>query len=117
MDNTIKISVADDFTKKPGLRHEHESPKKSGQLFRETILGPAFERAIKEDKDIEIDLDRTVGYGTSFLEEAFGGLVRNNSQKKDIEKNIKHKLKFISMDDRYLIEEINGYIEDAIEKI
>jgi hypothetical protein len=48
----------------------------SGEEFRNSVLQPKFEYAKNEGIKIKIDLDGTFGYGTSFLEEVFGGLAR-----------------------------------------
>ena len=55
-----------------------------------------------------VDLDGTIGYGTSWLEEVFGGLARKFGVKR-----VMDKLLFKSEEEPYLIEDILGYIEDA----
>ena len=65
------ISIAKDFTQTPAGRYLTDGPY-SGQKFREDVLVPA----LSAGKEIEIDLDGALGFGSSFLEEAFGGLVR-----------------------------------------
>jgi len=65
------ISIADDFTKYPGGRYKKHG-KGSGEEFREDFLVPNLEK----DEQIIVVLDGTAGYSSSFLEEAFGGLVR-----------------------------------------
>lgn len=49
----------------------------SGEWFRDEVLRPALAEAIKEDDTLCVELDGAAGYGSSFLEEAFGGLIRN----------------------------------------
>jgi hypothetical protein len=66
-----KISIADDFSTVPLGRFPDDSPF-NGTTFREIWLIPALAKY----QSIEVDLDRAEGYGSSFLEEAFGGLVR-----------------------------------------
>jgi hypothetical protein len=73
--NDITFSVARQFTRTPGARYEHEGDY-SGESFRREYLAPLVQKAISEAVKIHISLDGTAGYGTSFLEEAFGGLVR-----------------------------------------
>lgn len=70
MDKTI--SIANDFSKSPAGRYRHEGPN-SGEKFREDVLVPALKNYAGT---ITVDLDGVVGYGSSFLEEAFGGLIR-----------------------------------------
>lgn len=103
---TIKVR---DFTEFPGPRFKKLGPY-SGQEFRETVLEPAIEEA---GPDIEIDLDGTFGYGSSFLEEAFGGLVRRHviteTQAMALSTHIK------SEEDPSLAEEVKEYLLDASE--
>lgn len=66
-----QISVAEDYTKFPGGRYKKNGPG-SGEEFREKfLLG-----SLRSDEKVVVDLDGTSGYPSSFLEEAFGGLVR-----------------------------------------
>ena len=63
------ILVAKDFSKSPAGRFKTDGPF-SGQHLREDFIIPALN---KFDKVI-VNLDGTIGYGSSFLEEAFKGL-------------------------------------------
>lgn len=65
------ISVANDFSPSPAGRYPEDGPY-PGAVFRDRILIPALDEA----QEVTVDLDGTDGYGSSFLEEAFGGLVR-----------------------------------------
>ncbi|MBA0419822.1 MULTISPECIES: STAS-like domain-containing protein [Stenotrophomonas] len=65
------IDISRDFSKVPAGRFLSDGDY-SGEIFRERILVPA----LREYEKVQIILDNTVGYGSSFLEEAFGGLVR-----------------------------------------
>ncbi|OEY71751.1 STAS-like domain-containing protein [Salegentibacter salarius] len=107
--DSIKIKVAKDFSPFPGSRYEKEG-ENSGEKFRRDFLAPAFKKAIDEDKKVLVDLDGTAGYGTSFLEEIFGGLVRDN----DFDyKEIKKRLDIISLEEEYLEEDAWEFIDDA----
>lgn len=64
------ISVARDFSKTPGPRFIKQGDW-SGEKFRKVL-----EDRLKRHDQLVIDLDGTRGYGSSFLDEAFGGLVR-----------------------------------------
>jgi len=66
-----QINVATDFTRFPAGRYITDG-KYSGEKFRQDFLIPA----IAAGKAITINLDGVMGYGSSFLEEAFGGLLR-----------------------------------------
>lgn len=109
MDHYIEISIAKDFSTTPGSRKKSEG-EFSGQEFRESILTPAFNQAVEENKKIRINLDGVLGYGTSFLEEVFGGLQRN---KRD--KNILDYIEIISSEEPYLIDDIKQYVQDVQE--
>ena len=47
------------------------------------ILYPKFLEAIDSKKILTVDLDGGYGYGSSFLEESFGGLVRKLKKEKN----------------------------------
>jgi len=77
------ISVANDFTPFPGGRYRKHG-KGSGQEFREDILLPI----LKVGDSVKIELDGASGYPPSFLEEAFGGLVREGFSAAGLRKHI-----------------------------
>jgi hypothetical protein len=64
------ISVARDFSTHPGPRYIRQGSW-SGEKFRKLL-----EERLRRHEQIVVDLDGTRGYGSSFLDEAFGGLVR-----------------------------------------
>ena len=68
----MRINIARDFSPVPAGRFLADGPD-SGERFRTDFLLPAFRAG---DQNIEIEIDGTAGYGSSFLEEAFGGLIR-----------------------------------------
>lgn len=69
---THTISVAKDFSRTPAGRYVDDGPY-PGERFREELLLPALQDGTAT---IAVELDGTAGFGSSFLEEAFGGLVR-----------------------------------------
>jgi hypothetical protein len=69
------IEIAKDFSPTPGGRYVTDGPD-SGQLFRDRLLAPAISRALNEGSKVVVILDGPRGYLSSFLEEAFGGLIR-----------------------------------------
>lgn len=108
---TIEIKIARDYSSTPGPRYIKEG-ENSGELFRQTKLFPAFKQAIGEKKKLVVDLDGTAGYGTSFLEESFGGLIRiENMDYKTILEN----LEIISNEEDFLKDDILFYLKDAHE--
>ena len=74
MPDNLTIDVAKEFSRFPAGRIRGDG-RYSGQRFREEILVPALEK-VKTGGAVTVEMDGAVGYGPSFLEEAFGGLVR-----------------------------------------
>ncbi|MBI1363155.1 MAG: DUF4325 domain-containing protein [Proteobacteria bacterium] len=103
--STKEISVAEDFSRYPIGRTREESAY-CGDVFRERHLVPAFKNA----QTVHVNLDGTAGYGSSFLDQAFGGLVRYEGYTAD---ELHQRLKLTSNDDESLIAETWGYINDA----
>jgi hypothetical protein len=69
----INIVIAKDFSKTPFGRYTTDSPN-SAERFRRDFLVPAFKSG---EKEVVVDFRGVaLGIGSSFLEEAFGGLVR-----------------------------------------
>ena len=73
----LMISIAKDFSEVPGGRH-YEDGDFSGQRFREEFLVPALKEVEETGRIVTIDLEGAEGYPSGFLEEAFGGLVREH---------------------------------------
>lgn len=96
-----------DFSLFPGPRHIKDG-KASGEEFRKNVLIPAIQR----DPQITLHLDGVEGYGSSFLEEAFGGAIRLG-----IPADIMRNIVFISEEDPDLIDEIIEYIDAAIAEL
>lgn len=65
------LKVVTDFHPYPAGRYPEDGPG-NGTTFRDKFLMPAIQRGAR----VIIDLDGAPGYPSSFLEEAFGGLVR-----------------------------------------
>lgn len=86
------INVASDFSRTPGGRYREDSDN-SGQRFREDVLVPALNHEPKFDR-VVIELDGVFGYPSSFLEEAFGGLIREEGfRSADLIQKIEFKAK------------------------
>lgn len=100
-----------EFSEFPGPRYERLGPN-SGEKFRELVLLPAL--LAEHQEDVIVNLDGTAGYGSSFLEEAFGGLIRRGVS---YETAIKLCNNIISKEDESLKEEIRIYINEAAERL
>lgn len=79
-----KISIASDFSPSPAGRYRSDGPY-PGEVFRDTQLVPA----LQANDEVHVDLDGTSGYGSSFLEEAFGGLVRMGFSEDELRRRLK----------------------------
>lgn len=73
MNKIHKIDIGKDFSETPMGRYYPQDGNHCGQKFREDILVPA----LKEYDKVVVQIDDVEGYGSSFLEEAFGGLIRS----------------------------------------
>lgn len=67
------IHLAQEFSPCPAGRFQSDGPF-PGATFRDTILLPAIEN--NDNEKVVIDFAGTEMAGSSFLEEAFGGMVR-----------------------------------------
>jgi len=102
------INIANDFSIVPSGRFKSKGPH-SGESFREDFLVPA----LKGNEYISVEIDGTAGYQTSFLEEAFGGLVRHRIDSKE---NILRRITIVSNNPAYSFYKtlILEFIEDAV---
>lgn len=89
------INVARDFSPFAAGRYYSDGPF-SGQRFREEILLPT----LGENENVTVDLDGTLGLGSSFLDEAFGGLVRAGYRLSDLRNRLVVKCRIKSYEDR-----------------
>lgn len=99
------IKIAKDFTTEPAGRY-YSDGKFSGERFRKEFLIDALNNAEK----VVIDFDETEGYGSSFLEEAFGGLIHEEGYSSA---TLHEKFEFISHEDESVIGEVWSYIDTA----
>lgn len=74
MKNMITITVINDFSKKPYGRYESDGGNDCGYLFRKNKLVPA----LKKHEKVHVVLTGYNRYGRSFIDEAFGGLIRED---------------------------------------
>lgn len=71
MTRSVKIDLARQFSPEPFGRYPSHGPA-SGERFRKEFL----ERALLAGDDVIVDIDGVTGLSSSFLDEAFAGLVR-----------------------------------------
>lgn len=97
------VDVGKDFTRFPAGRTRTDGPY-CGEVFRDEFLRPSLDAG----QQIIVKLDGALGYGSSFLEEAFGGLIRLRYPKDRVLSLIK-----LETTDAMLKQEIEGYISTA----
>ncbi|MCC4117593.1 STAS-like domain-containing protein [Aromatoleum toluclasticum] len=100
----MTIRIASEFSRVPAGRMRTDGPF-SGERFRDDFLIPALKRG----DQVRIVFDGARGYGSSFLEEAFGGLVRQGLFPVN---DLERRLEFISEDDPSIALEVKGYIKN-----
>ena len=105
----IEIKIAENYSPYPGGRYR-KLGKFSGEEFRDDLLI----KALNSGEEVLVILDGTAGYGSSFLEEAFGGLVRRGFSLSELKSNLKPKA--IDTDYETYVEEIWQYIHDAADR-
>lgn len=106
-DGTVhRVSIGSDFSRFPFGRKPEHGPF-SGEAFRTTHLVPF----LRDGQVIEVVLDGARGLSPSFLEEAFGGLVRDGFA----ESFLLNHIKVVSVSDPSYVAEVWGYIKDAMK--
>ena len=102
----IVYKIADEFSQFPAGRFESMSDT-SGEAFRKVLV-----KLLSTYNEVELVLDGAEGYPPSFLEEAFGGLVRDEGFKKD---DLYKRLSYTANDPIYknYPDIIKRYIKDA----
>ncbi|HEY4144597.1 STAS-like domain-containing protein [Pinirhizobacter sp.] len=100
MTKDINVNVARDFSRFPAGRYRADG-RFSGEAFREEFLVPR----LQDCDHVTVELDGALGYGSSFLEEAFGGLRRAGFPVDDLHR----KLRLVSSD-HSLLSEIQSYL-------
>lgn len=85
MPEPVTLSIAKEFSETPIGRDEHDHVELNGDIFREQVLLPKLLKARSEGRRLIVDFDGLQSCGSSFLESAFGGLVRlNGIDKRDL---------------------------------
>jgi hypothetical protein len=106
-----RINVGKDFSGHPIGRYREDGPE-SGEVFREDLLIPKL-KELESNEQLEIVLDDEVeGYGSSFLVEAFAGVVKVGFMHSD---DLLKKLTFSYRDEDFAFFEtkIKQYISEA----
>jgi len=104
----INLCIAAEYSKTPGPRTRAEG-KYSAEEFLDVLLLQRFDEAVQSGKVLCVNLDGGYGYGTSFLEEAFGGLARKRGIQAVLD-----SIDFVSNEEPYLRDDVFSYIREAV---
>jgi hypothetical protein len=85
----MELFVAKQYTRTPDVRYESQSQGKSGEGFRDKLLLPMLNDCIARKEELCVIFDGCRGAGVSFLEEAFGGLIRKGISYSDIQRYLR----------------------------
>lgn len=97
------IDLAKQFSTYPFGRYPKHGPD-NGERFRTEYLEPA----LRNGGVVSVDISGARGLAPSFLEEAFGGLLRSGFTKADLDQ----RLVIHSAVDPSLVDEVKGYIDE-----
>jgi hypothetical protein len=89
MGETVVLDIAKEYSAYPAGRDETDGPF-NGEKFRKIYLLPRYQQAVDGNADLVVSLDGVMSFGSSFLEEAFGGLVRKEHvEKSDLQRRLR----------------------------
>ena len=111
----MELKIVEVYTDLPGSRYEKQGPN-SGERFRDEFLYPAFIKCLDSKEELIINLDGGYGYGSSFIEEVFGGLVRKLKNENNMNYKKVKDIIIISNDNNYWVDKIEKYIDEAIKR-
>jgi STAS-like domain of unknown function (DUF4325) len=106
MKKVFTINVARDFSPLPGNRYKAFGPY-SGEEFRESLLIPH----LQNNELVVVELDGARGYGSNFLDEAFGGAILKLNIKPD---EIKDHIQIKSSITRWK-NQVLGYMQEKAQ--
>lgn len=107
MASRYTISIAKDYSPHPGPRFIRQG-RNSGEKFRGVLA-----KALRSNDFVVVDLDGTTGFGSSFLDEAFGGLIRNEGFTLN---ELNRRLEIKSLQDETYVELVNESLRQAAKQ-
>lgn len=110
----VILSIPKDFSPSPAGRTPRDGPF-NGERFRNEKLVPALRNAIEKHAKLIVDFDDADSYSSSFLEEAFGGLIREG---KFSATEVKSTISLRASDPAYstYVADARGYLEHELRK-
>jgi hypothetical protein len=106
MKDSMVYSVAKEFSRFPGGR-KRQNGQHSGEEFREDVVLPLLDRY----EYVTFDLSGSAGYGSGFLDEAFGELGKIFGLRET-----RRRIKLIASDDEDALAISWSRIEDAAKE-
>jgi len=107
------INVVRDFHERPYGRYRNDAPGcefTSGETFRQEVLAPA----LKKFDFVTVDLTGYNRYGRSFLDEAFGGLIREEGfSSSELKSKLAYKHELVERIVDVIDERISAAIRDC----
>ncbi|MBR3371152.1 MAG: STAS-like domain-containing protein [Rhodobacteraceae bacterium] len=83
------LNIASEFWKYPAGRSKIDGPY-NGETFRINHLAPKLREVIQAGGKLTVSMDGLLSCGSSFLDSAFGGLVRDDKfTKKELENHLR----------------------------
>lgn len=107
-----EMNFVNEFTDMPLGRYITDGPY-SGERFREEFLVPKLQQ-LKNEEQLLLDLSNAFGFGSSFLEECFGGIIRKQYFSLG---DLNKKLILKCDDDPMTIAQIETYMLDAKNRL
>lgn len=101
---SVSVNIGLEFSRYPAGRFPADG-KYNGQTFRQKFLV----EPLRSGAQLDLFLDDAVDYGSSFLEEAFGGLVRVEA----LDKAVVAKNLILHSTNPFLVAEIKSYVNEA----
>lgn len=98
----VRFNVASEFSPYPAGRYKTDGPF-TGEALREKLV------PLLREQEVHVELDNEVGYSSGFLEETFGGMIRECGMRAS---DLRAKLFFVSSDPT-LTQEIWEFIDEA----
>lgn len=104
------ILIAKEFSRFPAGRYHPKDGDFSGERFRSEFLIPKLNNS---NEIITVILDGVKGYPSSFLEEAFGGLLRLGFSSAELKRRLRLKAEDPAF--THYVDEANQYMDLIVE--
>ena len=110
----MELSIAKEYSAYPAGRYTTDGPFNATR-FRNDYLVPAIEKAYAKGAHLVVLLDGVGAYSSSFLEEAFGGLVRKTDLPLEA---ISSTLRIEARDPAYFSAKLDAeqYLSEALDR-